>query len=325
MFFKLLHFREIDEQEWNRFIECSPHGNIYHLYNYLTHLLEDWKAIMVYEGSELLAILPFSVKRKYLINYAIQPIFSQYIGIIMKAYSDNTYKKYELQKKVIQTIHVAIPKDIHFFQYNFAPEYNYGMALRWLGWNQSIKYTYWVDISKGYEVFIGEAASHVRREIKKAQQNGIRIEVENNPDLVIDILKLAKPELIKKLDQKYLKALSNNSSYFYSSGRSCTLIAYKDSTPIAGMIYFLYKNKMIYYQGSTIPKYKNSGAMSLIISESVRILGGNYTILDFDGSMIEPIERFFRGFGAYPVPYFSYTLNNSPWLIQKILNLKANK
>jgi len=31
------------------------------------------------------------------------------------------------------------------------------------------------------------------------------------------------------------------------------------------------------------------------------------TIFDFEGSMIEPVERFFRGFGAVQTPYFSLT------------------
>jgi len=53
--------------------------------------------------------------------------------------------------------------------------------------------------------------------------------------------------------------------------------------------------------------------MSKIIAESVRLNDKKYRYLDFDGSMIEPVERFFRGFGAYPVRYSNFTLNRLPW------------
>ena len=82
---------------------------------------------------------------------------------------------------------------------------------------------------------------------------------------------------------------------------------------MAGIIYFFFKNKMMYYQGSTLPAYKNSGAMTIIIAESVRLFGPKYQYLDFDGSMIEPIERFFRGFGAFPVRYGNFTLQRLPF------------
>jgi len=35
---------------------------------------------------------------------------------------------------------------------------------------------------------------------------------------------------------------------------------------------------------------------------------------DFEGSMIEPIERFFRAFGAIQTPYFAISKTPSKWL-----------
>jgi phosphatidate phosphatase APP1 len=34
-------------------------------------------------------------------------------------------------------------------------------------------------------------------------------------------------------------------------------------------------------------------------------------VFDFEGSMIEPIERFFRGFGAVQTPYFHVSRSSS--------------
>jgi hypothetical protein len=43
--------------------------------------------------------------------------------------------------------------------------------------------------------------------------------------------------------------------------------------------------------------------MTLIIGESILNHSGGCAILDFDGSMVEGIERFFRGFNSKPVMY----------------------
>lgn len=306
--------KSLNATEWDEFVYQSPQGNIYHLYAYLSHLPGDWQAVIVWESGRIAAAFPFSAKTKWGISYAVQPYFAQYFGILFGSKSENVYKNLEFQKKAIQLIHEALPGEIKYFDYNFAPEFDYELPLQWLGWRQRTLYTYWVDLGKGYESVIQSCASHVRREIKKADQAGLIVQVENNPELVVEILKTAKPEAVRQINDCFFKALCKNARHFYEQGKCCCFIGYDGDVPIAGIIYFFYREKMIYYQGSTLPAYKNSGIMSKIIAESIQKFGHQYRYLDFDGSMIEPIERFFRGFGAFPVRYSNFTLNRLPLL-----------
>ncbi len=308
--------KALNATEWDEFVYASPQGNIYHLHAYLSHLLGDWQAVVVREGKHIAAAFPFAVKTKWGISYAMQPYFAQYFGILFGPKSDNVYKNLEFQKKAIQLVHEALPGKIKYLDYNFAPEFDYELPLQWLGWQQRTLYTYWVDIGKGYESVIQSCASHVRREIKKAEQAGLKVRVENNPELVVEVLKTAKPEAVRLISDHYFEALCKNSRHFHRQGKSCCLVGYDDDKPIAGIIYFFHREKMIYYQGSTLPAYKNSGIMSKIIAESICRFGHQYRYLDFDGSMMEPIERFFRGFGAYPVRYSNFRLNRLPFLLR---------
>jgi Acetyltransferase (GNAT) domain len=307
---------EIEPNVWDAFVEYSEQGNVYQMHTYLTHVMPSWQVIMVKDGTEIVAAFPFAMRAKYGLKYALQPYFSQYMGILFAQKSDNTYKNLEFQKKAIQLIHEAIPKEISLLKYNFAPEFTYDLPLLWQGWKQETLHTYWADVSNGYPAFMAACASHVRREAKKAQQSGIEVRVEVNPELVLDILKRAKPESIQSFSKHDFDALCQNVRHYAPLQKSCCFIAYEAEKPIAGIIYFFHGKKMIYYQGSTLPEYKNSGAMTLIITESVRLFGEKYSILDFDGSMIEPIERFLRGFGAYPVRYSRFTLNKLPWPVR---------
>lgn len=155
----------------------------------------------------------------------------------------------------------------------------------------------------------------------KLKNSGITIYEENNPQEVIRILRIAKGSELSAIDQFFYSALEKISNYYFHKGLSKCYIARLNNHPVAGIIYFFYKDKMIYYEGSTIPEHKNSGAMSLIISESVRLNCVKYKVLDFDGSMIEGIERFFRGFNSYPVHYSCFSLNRLPLLLKPLYKL----
>lgn len=303
---QLLRANAIDPVEWDTFVGASPQGNIYHLHTYLDNLLADWQAIVVRDGDGLLAAFPFASRRKWGLHYVLQPYFAQYLGILLRNKYDSVYKNLEAHKKAIQLIHNSLPREIRYIDLYFAPEFQYDLPLLWLGWTLRPRYTYWVDIAQGYEAFLQGAASHVRREIKKAEQAGLRVETADNPEAVVEILKKAKPEAVRSIEPRYFTALCRNAHHYFAAGKSVCLLGYDGDRAIAGIIYFFHGEKMIYYQGSTLPEYKNSGIMSYIIAESVRRFGAAYRYLDFDGSMIEPIERFFRGFGAYPVRYWNF-------------------
>jgi GNAT acetyltransferase-like protein len=56
---------------------------------------------------------------------------------------------------------------------------------------------------------------------------------------------------------------------------------------------------------------RSSGAQSLLAWEAIRFAATVTRSFDFEGSMLEPVERFVRGFGARQVPYFSVSKTNS--------------
>jgi hypothetical protein len=77
-------------------------------------------------------------------------------------------------------------------------------------------------------------------------------------------------------------------------------------------IYIVWDEKSAYYiMGGADPEMRSSGATCLLMWEAIKSSREVTKIFDFEGSMIEPIERFFRGFGARQKPYFSISKNNS--------------
>ena len=53
------------------------------------------------------------------------------------------------------------------------------------------------------------------------------------------------------------------------------------------------------------PNLRTSGATSLCMWEAIKFAAQTTKCFDFEGSMIQPVEQFFRGFGAIQTPYSS--------------------
>jgi hypothetical protein len=59
------------------------------------------------------------------------------------------------------------------------------------------------------------------------------------------------------------------------------------------------------------PEVRESHAGTLVVWEAIQFAAGVAPQFDFEGSMLEPVERFFRAFGAEQRPYFHVTKTSS--------------
>jgi hypothetical protein len=59
--------------------------------------------------------------------------------------------------------------------------------------------------------------------------------------------------------------------------------------------------------GGGDPALRNSGATSMVLWQAITFAATVTKRFDFEGSMLEPVERFFRAFGARQTPYFRVT------------------
>jgi hypothetical protein len=63
------------------------------------------------------------------------------------------------------------------------------------------------------------------------------------------------------------------------------------------------RNAAYYLIGGGDPALRTSGASSLLMWESIMRARAVTDVFDFEGSMLRPVERFFRAFGARQTPY----------------------
>ena len=87
-------------------------------------------------------------------------------------------------------------------------------------------------------------------------------------------------------------------------GRMIFYFAYIDGVSIATLALLWSGKRMIYLCPISNEYGKQCSAMFLIVNQIIIDYQDTDTTLDFEGSRIEGIARFYRGFGAKLEPYF---------------------
>jgi lipid II:glycine glycyltransferase (peptidoglycan interpeptide bridge formation enzyme) len=159
--------------------------------------------------------------------------------------------------------------------------------------------------------------SNIRRSIRKSEKNNITI--DKNPQIEDFIT------LVEKTFKRQNKTLPYPSEllgdiYKETQKRNCSalfLASDNDGHFHAGSLIIWDAQTAYYLAGGADEDLRSSGGASLTLWSAIQYAANVTQSFDFEGSMIEPVERFFRGFGAIQTPYLSITKTPS-----KILRLK---
>ena len=320
---QLANRKEIAPKTWDAFVEASPQGMIYSCYDYISTLEPEWHAVIVRSNDIIHAVMPFTLKKKAGITYSTQPVFTQYWGIMFRRAEANTAKSFEQKRQWVKLIIKALPPDIRLFNYNFSPAFDYPLPFFWNGFTVSPRYSNHIDLDRSIDDLWSNISEKARGHIRKVEKDGVTVRIGHEIDEVVRIFRKAKEQKIKNMTDSNYKAIRDIAHHYAQKDMCYTIIA-NDAAgkPIAGTIYFKFRDTTIHFLGSTDPEYKGRGAMSLIIWKALQNARDNSKTFDFEGSMIEPVEQFFLSFGSTPVPYLSIVKDRLPFIIRQLRNLK---
>ena len=85
---------------------------------------------------------------------------------------------------------------------------------------------------------------------------------------------------------------------------------------LAGALFVRHADRLIYLFAAAAPAGRQAGAPLLLLDAIIRRHAGTPgLVLDFEGSMMPTVARFFANFGAAPVPYPALTQTDRPWYL----------
>jgi hypothetical protein len=227
---------------------------------------------------EIVAAMAFCVKKKSIIT---TPHLTQFTGIWFKN-KDNINQS--TKQLYLKQIIAQLPHFQHFilrFNYHITD----WLPFYWAGFQQTTRYTYIIPDTSDLDAVFNSFDSNTKREIRQATT---KYALEESSDF----------DLFLKLKHQ------------------------KDNTPLNietsttdSTAYIIWDKNSTYYlaSGSSEVGRKNH-AMHLLIWKAIQNSTQNTSIFDFEGSMLETVEPFFRRFGAVQKPYFQISKFNNRFL-----------
>ncbi len=292
---QLKHLRNsaIDYARWDACIAQSHNHLAYAFTWFLDIVSPGWEALIT-ENYDY--VMPLPTKSKYKIPYLVQPVLTQQLGI---------FSKNEINDEIV----VEFVKEIPYYSYeinlnerNFHPK-----ALIFPNYMLSLKQTY-EDILSGY-------SKNNQRNLDKARKLKLKVKFDIN---ISEFLKLyySTAKEFKPVSQRLIEKL-------ILVGRAEKAIrlfgVYSiDNELIAGVCLLQSNQRITYLLPVSNELGKTSSAMFLLIDELIRAEAEKDLTLDFEGSRIEGIARFYRGFGAKNHPYYILKQMRPSFLINKL-------
>ena len=109
------------------------------------------------------------------------------------------------------------------------------------------------------------------------------------------------PEFVKNLYKQC--SVNNACKIFYAKEVNGNIIAAN---------FLVYDDTTVYYlMGGIDPTKKDLGGMDMILHESVKFALESGRRFDFEGSMLESVEKYFRSYGSQQKPYYNISKVNS--------------
>lgn len=278
---------------------------------------DKWKEITVVEGDVIVGRFPIIMN-----NGSIElPVLTQTCGIWIKEEEKkvgNEHLSYEA--KIINSLLEQLPKYKNF-KVAIDSKRSYFLPFIWKGYKVVPRVSYRICDLSNLEDTYKNFSKTVKKNIKSAQK---KVVVSREAD--IDVLWNIMNKTFEAQGRKYpvpkdiLEKIVTESE---NRECGCMLTAIDQQGNVHACSYFVYDKNVFYYLISGAdPKYRSSGAQSLILWEAIQYAAEVSQVFDFEGSMIEGIETFFRRFGGEPVVY--YEIQKQP-LLREILEILKPK
>jgi len=291
----------IDKKKWDQLINQVPGNTLYAQSWYLDAVCPGWQALATPDYS---IVMPLTCKKKLGLPYLYQPILSQQLGI---------FSNYTIDSLVVDSFIRSIPKKFRLIEITLngtnAPGKDYPVD------NHT---TYKLDLQASYEQIVGRFSENTKRNIRKANQHNLRFRTNIPAGTFIDLLGKdtsagAKILTLNKHRPALVRLITD-----LTDRQSAIICGVKNRHEdlLAAALIGQHQGTHYYLAPAMNPAGREARAMFLLIDRYIHLNAGLPVTLDFEGSDIPSVARFYQGFGSSPTTYTSLRMNLLPWPIR---------
>jgi hypothetical protein len=305
---------------YTRFCDNAPDLPLFMQPWYLNAVCQggQWDVAMVQKGGQAVAVWPYFLKKKWGRRYVAMPPLARMMGPYLLPEWRVTRKEASLVEELLG----QLPTGLAAFEQDFNYTAQNWLPLYWRGFRQTTRYSYLLKIKDLNVVWQNLAPDYRNQKIPKAQElveaktGGSLDDFLEIHDLSYERKGLDPPvsyELMSRLDEAL--AGRGQRAIFFAHDRK--------NNEIHSVAYLVWDKQSAWYlMAGDNPALRQSGAGILLTWEAIRYASEvlKLPLFDFAGSMIRPIERVRRQFGAEQRPYFRVQKEWSlVWKVGKML------
>jgi hypothetical protein len=292
---KIIHLKhdEINYSKWDNVMSAADNSLIYGFSWYLDCVSPQWEAL-VDENFEY--IMPLPVKRKKGLKYIVQPILTQQLGIFSKQHISES-----IVKKFVRSI-PYLSYEMNLNENNFIS-------------HAVFQPNFILSLDAAYEELIKNFSTNTLRNIRKGEKCNLLVNWELT---LIEFIQFFFEE-----EKNYSLPDKNTTIKLVESAlkrNQIKLVGIKtiNQELIAVLGLIISGNRLIYLLPSSNIEGKEKAAMFLMVNEIIKKYAGTDSFFHFEGSKIDGIARFYKGFGAVSVPYYTIKRFRPHFIIGKL-------
>lgn len=318
--FEVRELKKEEFEEWDTLVEKSPQGTIFHKTSWLTSFVDyEFKIIVCTYRKNIVAGIPLTHTKRFAVKFAINPPFTPYLGIVFKEKNQKYSERLSFEKEISRKIAKNTKDFASYMDYSFHYNFVDAQPFIWSGFSVKPHYTYVLNLEENLDAILKNMRKKTRNRIVTSSKYDLEVS-EGLPKQIVELMYLThkrknqRPPYSKEAYEAYLDAFSKNKVM------KLIIIEDKDDLLAGGAI--VYDSKRAYYLASGInPEGKYSGIGQLLIWMLIRCAKQELGLkeFDFEGSMNEGIEQFFRGFGGKLTPCYTIYKENVMWHLTKVV------
>ena len=273
-------YERIDKSAYDRCVKGSKHFRITATSGYLDAVAQNWD-VLVHKDYEV--VMPLPKRTKFGFNYIYTPVFVQQMGVFSPEEVSPALQKAFLNK--LTSGFVLVDYALH------------GGSAQTKGAIERLNFT--LDLSAGLKA-IFEGFNSNRKRIARGRFEDLEIEKSGDPIY-----------FQKQLDRKDLGFVPDGPTRMVLKRlvekqpdvvRTWSVV--HEGEWVGGLIWLLDHKRLTYLLPVASEKGKALDVPTFIILNLIREYEGTHMMLDFEGSMIPGVARFYESFGAHKEIYY---------------------
>ena len=269
-----------DAQEWDRIISESPHGTLFHQWNWLkiteTHTRSKLYPLIGTKNGDPVGVFPLFFQKKGPARMVFSPpphaaLF--YLGPVLTG--NDTLRQEKWEHKYVDfltSVENLIKNDLNanYISVSLSPSLQDPRPFEWSGYTIEPNFDYAVDLSKGMDFLYSSLDRKQRADLKRAKGKGMTVEIGTKKDFetILDLMDIRYTQ--------QAKIVTASRDYFldlydvYNDNLKIIVVKFEGVT-ITGTIDLEYRDTLYCWIGNPKPINPISPSPNdLLISECVR-------------------------------------------------------